>query len=127
MPTVGQVKEAMKRGVGFTCATCDHFWWGVQHGLPMCKAKHEKKFCAGPMSGGAFPQYAGTLKGAMTNHCFACGKKADAAAEVRPLPQSKSVGGLVGVCYDHVEWLETYSRPAEKPPFVTHKKTTVLE
>ncbi len=127
MASADQIRKAMAKGIGFACATCDNFGWGVQHGLPACKANSENKFCAGPMGGGAFPEYSGPLKNVLTKYCFVCGRQACAAAEVKPLPGSTVKSGMVGVCEEHIQWLETYSRPNERPPFVTHNKIDVLK
>lgn len=116
-----KAKEKIKKSrVVFTCAHCLKFWWGVENGVEGCKAVHEKKPCGGPISGMAYPEYEGPLKGYLDRYCFVCGKKSEMVAQA-------DSGGLVGVCSDHVHVLNEYSKPGEKPPFVTHKKVPVLE
>ena len=107
------ILQVMQRGVGFTCAHCEKFWWGVDNSTDGCKAKHERKECTGPLGGGAFPEYQGPLTGHITRFCFVCGQTPAGAAVVK--------GGRVGVCEKHMEWLGTYTRPNEYPPFVTHR------
>ena len=76
--------------------------------------------CGGPMRGMAFPYYDGPLKGQLQNRCFVCGHKPDAVAV------ATKGGGRVGVCKKHLEFLSTYTRPGEKPPFITHVHVPVV-
>lgn len=107
------ILQVMQSGTGFTCAHCTKFWWGVDRRLTQCKAGHERRECAGPLAGQAFPEYDGPLAGHLARFCFVCGSEPIGVAVV---PQ-----GRVGVCEKHMEWLETYSRPDDRPPFVTHQ------
>ena len=107
------ILKVMQQGVGFTCAHCVKLWWSVDRGLSECKSSHEGGECAGPLAGQAFPHYEGPLAGNLDRFCFVCGSEPSCVAVV---PQ-----GRVGVCKVHIEWLGTYTRPCEKPPFVTHQ------
>lgn len=112
------ILKVMQDGVGFVCAHCERFWWGVDRGYGSCWAKAVGKDCSGPMGGGSFQEYEGPLKGNLCRFCFVCGKEPSGVACTKH--------GKVGVCRDHMEWLGSYSRPNERPPFVTHKHVDTI-
>lgn len=117
---MNRIEQAVAAGVTFVCATCDHYWWGVEKGISECRAGFEDKTCCGPMGRKAYPEYKGPLGENLHAFCFICGHTADAAVEVMG-------EGFVGVCKAHVETVGNFSRPGEKPPFVTEQKLPVVE
>lgn len=110
----------MSKGLGFACAHCDNYWWGVDQGLRHCKAHEERRDCAGPLAGMAFPEYRGPLKGHLVRFCFVCGVQPIAAAVAR------AGGGRVGVCQTHLEFLKTFTRPGIPPPKISHVHVPVV-
>lgn len=115
------ILKVLQQGVGFVCAHCEHFWWGIDNNHQGCRALHDGVPCSGPIRGQAFPYYKGPLKGQLAKFCFVCGKDPCATAVAR------DGGARVGVCESHLSLLETYSAPGEKPPFVTHVHVPVVE
>lgn len=111
------IVAAMSAGTVFTCATCEKYWWGVERGLPHCKAAAEGKACGGPLSGGTYPEYEGPLKGALKEWCFVCGARSTRLA----IPK-KGGGSAVGVCSKHVDVLKSYSKPGERPQSIKEHK-----
>ena len=109
------VAGAVAKGVSFVCATCDKFWWGVQHGLDGCKASHEGKSCAGPVRGMSYPEYEGPLKGNLKRFCYATGKE---PTMVMRMPD----GGEVGSTERGLEIVMSYSEGRVKPRFITGEK-----
>ena len=114
------ILKVLQAGVGFVCAHCENFWWGIDNGHDGCKAAHDRLPCSGPIRGKAFPQYDGPLKGNLGNYCFVCGRTPSAHAVAR------ETGGRVGVCEKHISLLESYSAPGEEPPFITHVDVPVV-
>lgn len=114
-----RVLHAMSNGVGFTCAHCEKFWWGVDRGMSECKAAAEGKFCAGPLMGHAFPEYEGPLKGSTAMYCFVCG---DTSSKVAIASKGASKGKSVGVCDKHFSMLSDTGIEGERPRFLTKDK-----
>lgn len=109
------VAGAVATGVSFVCATCDHFWWGVERGLPHCKARAEGKDCAGPIAGLCYPQYIGPLVGNLKKFCFATGEAA------RYVVCTKD-GGQVGASERGMELIRHYSVGRLMPRAMTGEK-----
>lgn len=118
--TSDKVAEARAKGVGFVCANCLKFWRGTADGGDQCEAAKSNKECGGPLVGLGFPEYEGPLAGYVSNFCFACGERSRYAARGK-------CGNLVGVCENHTSILKEFSRPSEKPAFVTGKSLRILE
>ncbi len=114
------INKVMSKGLSFACANCDNYWWGVDQGLGHCRAMEERRVCAGPMAGMAFPEYVGPLKGNLVRFCFVCGAQPIAAAVAR------GGGDRVGICKEHLDFLETFTRPGEPPPKVSHVHVPVV-
>lgn len=91
---------ARARGVGFICATCDHYAAGRRQRLPGHKCTAEKP-CGGPIAGKVFPEYKGPVSD-LSAVCFVCG--GDATHGVRPNGQEKAVG----CCEKHLTVLENF-------------------
>jgi hypothetical protein len=109
----------MSKGIGFVCAHCEHYWWGVERGSTGCRLASAADDCAGPLAGEAFPHYRGPLGGKLAHYCFVCGHKPTAYAEAK--------GDFVGVCEDHVGMFDDYSRPNEAPAFVTRSSLPIVQ
>ena len=68
--------EARNQGVFFICSMCLHWHAGQDskvknsHGEGQCVSRT----CKGILSGGAFDEYQGPLKGYLSSYCHACGK-----------------------------------------------------
>lgn len=112
------VAGAVATGVSFVCATCDHFWWGVERGLPNCKAHAEQVRCGGPVAGLAYPQYSGPLKGNLRQFCFATGVTAKFVICTKD-------GGEVGASDRGMELVQTYSVGGLRPRFLSGEKVDV--
>lgn len=120
MITPEKVLWAMAQNIGFTCAMCDHFWWGVERDAGGCKSKAMGTGCAGPLGGKDFPEYAGALKDVLSDWCFVCGKGSTHAAE----PHGKRA---IGVCEKHLEMLKHFSLDGLAPPAIRPIDVTVRQ
>lgn len=118
--TPEKVRLAMAEGVGFVCANCKNYWKSEDSGMGVCDAAVRGKQCGGPMVGLAFPEYDGPLGGYVSKFCFVCGDKSRYAARGK-------CGNTVGVCAEHTKVLKEFSRPGERPKFVTGENTNLLE
>ncbi len=115
------ILKVLQSGVSFVCAHCEHFWWGIDNKHSGgCKAVFDQVECSGPIRGLAFPHYEGPLKDQLANYCFVCGHDPDAVAVAR------NGGARVGVCDKHIEVIEKFTVPGEKPPFITHVHVPVV-
>ena len=112
------VRAAMANGVGFVCAHCTKFWEAKEKRMGSCQPLHGGHDCAGPLAGSAFPRYEGPLKNNLTRYCFVCGQEPSHIAEA-PL-------GMTGVCETHVGMFENYSRPGERPAFISRKSLPIF-
>lgn len=92
--------------------------WAVKRGLGKCRVATLHMKCEGPLAGGSFERYDGPVKDKV-NFCFVCGSRSDAAVVIGGVP-------AVGVCKGHVEMLETFSKPGEKPAFVSHEYADIV-
>ena len=118
--TSEKVANAMAKGVGFVCANCTKYWQGTADGGDKCEAAKQGTECGGPLMGLGFPEYEGPLAGYVMNFCFVCGDKSRYGARGK-------CGNLVGVCGEHTDVIKSFSRPSERPSFVTGKSLKILE
>jgi len=116
------VKQALEEGYTFACATCTRLHEAKARKLPGCMAMHRNKECVGPFGNNDYPEYAGPLEGNLAAFCFVCGDKSDGAVAVKK-PNAK----LIGVCSKHMGRLADVGPPGERPKFLTHEYTPVVE
>lgn len=102
-----KVNLAMAQGLSAVCATCQKYWEARERGIPGdgCTSKMR---CGSPISGDAFSDYDGPLKGSLHQWCFVCAKQSDFGIRV--------TGRLttIGVCREHVRYVENL-RAVGKP------------
>ncbi len=115
--TTEMVRSAREKGVGYICANCVKFWWGIEKGHAQCKALFERTKCGGPMAELAFPQYEGLIpREKFPTLCFVCGREADAAVHIH------GVEDMVGVCKEHEEYIH-----AMRPHDPNEKQEIILK
>jgi hypothetical protein len=112
------VAGAVATGVSFVCATCDHFWWGIERGLPHCKAHVDRVACGGPITGLAYPRYSGPLVGNLRHFCFATGEAAKFVICTKD-------GGEVGASDRGIELVQSYSVGGIRPRFISGERVDV--
>lgn len=89
------VQAAIAQGVSIVCATCNHFWEGVERNAPQCTAPSP---CGSPIVGDVFSHYKGPITD-FTRFCFVCGAPPAKTLKVENLVR------LIGVCEKHREYL----------------------
>jgi tRNA G26 N,N-dimethylase Trm1 len=90
------VQEAMKSGMAFVCAMCDHF----HHAQSIAPGSGCGQECGGPTRRMLFPKYKGPMgEDALVSHCLRCGEPADAGAV------GHVTGRKLGFCEKHRDWL----------------------
>jgi len=94
------IKEAMRTGLVFVCATCENYHKGIEKGLNRCLA-HE---CHG--SGDGFSKYEGILKNVLANYCYVCGGS--------PYYIVNVMGRFFGICKQHLEVFQKTQLKNEK-------------
>lgn len=89
----------MTQGLSAVCAHCHKYWEARDKGVPgdACTTKMK---CGSPISGDAFSDYDGPLKGGLHLWCFVCLQKADFVIRVT----GRVVA--VGACRVHVRYVE---------------------
>lgn len=120
--TDAMVRAARQKGVGWVCAHCIKFWWGIEHGQAQCRAMFERRPCGGPMAELAFPEYEGPIpRETFPTFCFVCGADSSGAVKIHGLEE------MVGVCAVHEEFVHTMRPrdPKEKREIVMKMKTEV--
>lgn len=114
--TDAMVARVMAKGVGWICAHCEHFWWGLSRGVPMCRIVFQKgqDACGGPIVGRTFPEYRGPLsRSIFPDRCFVCGDEATCGIQVRGSKE------LIGACEEHeqmVHEMRPHDAEKDKPP-----------
>jgi hypothetical protein len=81
------------------CATCAKYWEARDRGIPepRCTAKDG---CGSPLKGDDFHEYDGPIT-AFERWCFVCG--AESKYGVQPKDKSR----IIGVCAEHVKWMDS--------------------
>lgn len=103
----------------FICKTCKWYMKAQELELESC-FDVTGKFCAGPLAGMDYPNYAGILtESQMKNLCFVCGKPAKYG--LKP----KMGKRILGVCEEHFKILKRFGRPAEPPKDYDERKIIV--
>ena len=94
VPPPEGIKDAVRDGLSFVCATCRLYWDGRSRGLPghQCTAEG---LCGSPMRKDTFSQYDGPIQN-MMNSCFVCGDRSKYALAV------KGKEKIVRICENHV-------------------------
>lgn len=100
-----KVQAAVKDGLAFVCATCDHYWRAQGVGQEQCSPGGD---CAGPMGGDTFGRYAGPLT-VFIRWCFVCGEKATKGIKVGTSLR------VLGCCDAHVDTVRRI-RPEGRGP-----------
>jgi hypothetical protein len=107
--TEAMVADARSKGVSYVCAHCELFWEGILKKLDRCMAMSQKKPCGSVFVGMTFPEYKGPLsRDTLPNFCFVCGVEATDGVQV----DGKSE--MLGVCEDHLKWVEQAKAMREK-------------
>lgn len=106
-----KVSLAMAQGLSAVCATCQKYWEARDRGIPgdACTTKIK---CGSPISGDAFSDYDGPLKGALHLWCFVCTKKADFGIQVT------GRATVVGACKEHIRYVENLRAVGRPEPLV---------
>ena len=100
--TAEMVADARSKGVSHICAHCELFWEGILKRGDRCMALINGQPCGSVFVGLAFPEYKGPLDpAAFPTICFVCGQEAVACIEAATTP-----GKMLGVCGDHLRWIE---------------------
>jgi len=120
--TDAMVRTVRERGVGWVCAHCVKFWWGVERGHAQCEALFKRTPCGGPMAELAFPEYEGPIpRETFPTFCFVCGEASSGAVRIHGIEE------MIGVCAAHEDFVYTMRPrdPREKCEIIMKVKTEV--
>lgn len=93
-----KIAMAVAGGVSIVCATCRRYWEGADRGTK-CTARVK---CGSPLCGDTFSEYDGPMKDSLHLWCFVCGK--ESRFGIRAHGGSRTVG----LCAEHIKYLERY-------------------
>lgn len=96
LPSDGELKSLVGRGLFFVCATCPKWHEGKALGKDSCTGVD----CGSPIRRKDFPEYSGDIKD-FSAICFVCGKE-----DVLAFAKVEGMERQFGLCKDHLELVD---------------------